>query len=91
MTKTTPTPIPDFAIAVLECGFVYVGHMSLADGFLTITKARSIRKWGTTKGLGQLALSGPTTSTVMDECGDVFVPILKLVHLMEVSHEAWTP
>jgi len=44
----------DIKIVVLDRGFVYVGHVKLDGDFVTITGAKNLRKWGTTKGLGEL-------------------------------------
>lgn len=33
-----------------------------------------IRVWGTTAGLGQIALDGPTPETKLDPCGDTSFP-----------------
>lgn len=61
-------------IVVADKGFVFVGHAETdADGNVTITGARNVRVYGTTKGLGELRL-GPTAKTVLDDCGVVRVP-----------------
>lgn len=44
-----------------------------ADG-LVLTNASVIREWGTTKGLGEIAISGPTSKTKLDYVGEVHVP-----------------
>ena len=47
-------------------------------GTVTINGAKNIRRWGATKGLGQLA-TGPTTNTVADDYGTVRVaPIVQI-------------
>lgn len=58
-------------IIVADRGWIFVGNCEdHEDGTVTISNARNIRNWGTTKGLGQLA-TGPTTSTKFDEYGVV--------------------
>ena len=58
-------------IIVADRGWVFVGDCEdNDDGSVTIRKAKTIRRWGTTKGLGQLA-NGPTSQTVVDEGGTV--------------------
>lgn len=84
---TTPTTHPQ--IAVLDRGFVYVGHCSISDGMLVITQARCIRRWGTTGGLGQLALSGPTSTTKLDTAGTVRAPLSAVMHLLDCAPGAW--
>lgn len=68
-------------IAVLDRGFVYVGDAEINGDFLSIKKAKGIRRWGTTKGLGELR-TGPTPQTVLDEVGEVIVPLRALIHLI---------
>lgn len=68
-------------IAVLDRGFVYVGQCQVKDETLTITKCRNIRRWGTTKGLGEL-VKGPLESTQVDEVGTVIAPVRALIHLI---------
>ena len=60
-------------IVVLQAGWVFIGVLHPAkDGkHAFLTEASNIRKWGTTAGLGQIALTGPTENTVLDPCGIV--------------------
>lgn len=80
-------------IVVIQSGFVYVGQVDyLTEGGITwvrISGARNIRVWGTTKGLGQLAMSGPTTTTMIDVAGTVYVPLHAVLHLMDVVNKKW--
>jgi len=76
-------------IVVLERSFVYVGDVTIEDGWCVIERARNIRVWGTTKGLGELALDGPTAKTVLDEVGTVRAPIHAVIHLLDVDCEKW--
>jgi len=78
----------DINIAVLDRGFVYVGHCAIEGDWLTITKAKNIRKWGTTKGLGEL-VNGPLSGTVLDTVGSVKAPLRAVIHLMDVSQAKW--
>jgi len=79
---------PTLTIAVLDRGYVYIGQATLADGFLTLTDACCIRYWGTKRGLGQLALTGPTATTKLDPTTTVRAPLSSLVHLIDVTPEA---
>ena len=78
-----------FAIAVLDRGFVYVGNCELSDEWLVIKNARNVRRWGTTNGLGELALNGPLEKTVLDDVGVVRVPRRALIHLIDTEGEKW--
>lgn len=87
---TTATLAPEKRIVVLDKGFVFYGDFWVANGWIHITNALNIRVWGTTKGLGELALTGPTSSTVLDQCADVTAPIHALVWSMPVlTPEPW--
>lgn len=59
-------------ILVLQRGWVVVGDLEY-DGteLVKLANASVIRRWGTTKGLGELALGGPQSNTVLDPCGVV--------------------
>ncbi len=78
----------DIKIAVLDRGFVYVGHVKTEGDFYVLTGAKNIRVWGTTKGLGEL-VSGPTASTKMDHVGTVRVPARALISLIDVEQSKW--
>lgn len=66
-----PAVIGDKRIIAADKGWVFVGDcVDNDDGTVTISNAKCIRKWGTTKGLGELS-SGPTCKTVSDDYGTV--------------------
>lgn len=91
MLRSFPAPlIKDYgySIVVLSHGFVYVGDVSLVNDELIIGRPLNVRQWGTTKGLGQLAVEGPQKDTVLDRCGNIFAPKLALIHIMKVSDPA---
>ncbi len=75
-------------MAILQRGWVYVGNFSQAGEMCKLEKASCIRRWGTSKGLGEL-VSGPTTNTVLDKAGTVEFHILTAVNLIEVDGAAW--
>ena len=78
----------DIKIVVLDRGFVYVGRVELSSDFVTITQAKNIRVWGTTKGLGEL-VGGPLSGTKLDSVGTVKAPIRALISLIDVEQKAW--
>ena len=68
MPKSSVTRV----ITVLQRGWVVVGTPVKAPaGEIYLTNASIIRRWGTTKGLGQLAQEGKQPNTVLDACGEV--------------------
>jgi hypothetical protein len=87
---TTSFPAPmvkdyGYSIVVLSHGFVYAGDVTLVGEELVIGRPLNIRQWGTTKGLGQLAVEGPQKDTVLDRCGNIYAPKLALIHIMSVA------
>jgi hypothetical protein len=80
----------DCVIAVLDKGFVYHGNLVIEDdGWFTLTSVRNIRRFGTERGLGQLALTGPTKETVLDPCSTVRGTISGLMHIIECEATKW--
>ena len=82
------THIVDTQIVVLDRGFVYVGNVVIDGDWLTITNAKNIRRWGTTRGLGEL-INGPLEDTRVDFSGVVKAPLKSVIHLIECEAESW--
>jgi len=78
---------PKLAIVVLDRGFVYIGNVSVNEQWCRITDAANIRYWGTTRGLGQLALEGPQSATRIDSVGSIDAP-RAVIHIIYLSKEA---
>lgn len=63
------------AIVVIAGGWVFIGNVSIdTEGHTVITSAVNIRVWGTTRGLGEIALSGLPKDAQCDDYGTVRVP-----------------
>ena len=77
----------DVVLAVLDKGWVVVGNLARQGEFYTISNGAIVREWGTTKGLGEIAVNGPTEKTKLDPCPMVRVkaPIM----FMQCKPEAW--
>ena len=73
-------------IAMVDNGFVYVGHILKDGGYYVITKGFNVRKAGTTKGFGQLAIEGPLKGTALDPVPNVLVPMNRLCHFIECGN-----
>ena len=58
-------------IVVLQAGWVFIGeyHSATDTKPAYLSDASCVRRWGTTAGLGELALNGPTKMTALDPCG----------------------
>ena len=82
----TTAPI---SIVVLDRGFVFVGRVTTTDEGMYIEGARAIRKWGTTKGLGQL-VDGPTKETVLDAPATVRPQLKAVIFTIDVDQTKWT-
>ena len=87
--KAPPPPVKrelGTTIVVLDRGFVYVGRVHVEGDMVTVTNARNIRKWGTTKGLSEL-VNGPTTNTVLDEVGEIAAPLRAVIHFIKCKRD----
>jgi hypothetical protein len=75
------------AIVVSTNGFVWHARQIMdSDGYLTLVKARIIRRWGTSIGLAQL-VTGPTSETVLD--AESTVIIAKQALIFVIPTQAW--
>lgn len=80
----------DLKIVFLQRGNVLVGRLSREGDMCTLADASVIRRWGTTKGIGEIALGGPTESTVLDPCGTVAFHILTSVMVIDCAESEWS-
>ncbi len=78
-----------YAIVVLDRGFVYVGQVAHDGEWCVISDARNVRYWGTERGLGQLALEGPTEKTRMDAVGTVRAPARAVISIIDTEAALW--
>jgi hypothetical protein len=85
------TVLSGFAIVVADRGFIYVGRMTWDGDFAVIEEARNIRYWGTTKGLGELALNGPTSKTILDPVGTARIPCRAVINILDTEAAKWPP
>ena len=86
---TTPRPPSTTKIVILQRGWVMVGHYTQDGQNCQLTNASTIRQWGTTRGLGQLAAEGPTSKTVLDPCGTVRCHELTIVATIDCDATKW--
>jgi len=57
-------------LVVLPRGFIYVGELSMTDGWYTLTSASNVRKWSK-GGFGGLTLGARSSGAVLDACCDI--------------------
>ena len=76
-------------IVILQRGWVYIGRFNQEGDTCTLTNAYNIRRWGTTGGLGQLALEGKQESTQLDKAGKVTFHILTSIAIINCDQTKW--
>lgn len=78
-------------IVVVEQGWVFladdVRDVDNATDALLLEAASVIRVWGTTEGLGEIALRGPTKDTILDPCGDPILQKSKVLFRIPCTYE----
>jgi hypothetical protein len=80
----------DVKIVVLQRGWCMVGRFEKDGSECKLHGASVIRNWGTTKGLGEIAASGPTSSTKLDPTnGTVEFDYLTVVATIACNQTAW--
>lgn len=81
----------EIKIAILQRGWVYIGRFEKKGNDCKLTNAFNIRRWGTSKGLGELAEEGKKLSTILDKAGTVEFDYLTVVALLSCNQEIWEP
>lgn len=80
----------EWKIVILQRGWVMVGKLERHGSECKLHQASVIRKWGTDKGLGQLAEFGPQSETVLDKCyGVVEFDYLTVVASIAINESTW--
>lgn len=72
-------------IVISQRGWVFVGDVTRTGNEVVIENAAVVRRWGTTRGLGQLAQEGPTQNTILDFCPQVRIHTLSVVATMDCA------
>ena len=89
--KDSISPAPDgpIKIVILQRGWVMVGIFSKNGTQCRLDNAAVIRKWGTTKGLGEIADGGPTKDTILDKTPPVEFHELTVIAMIQCRAEKW--
>lgn len=74
-------------IVIADRGWVWVGKTRRQGDDLVIENARTVRFWGTKRGLGELAEGGPTKDTKLDPVGTMLVPIRAIIGIIACKTE----
>jgi len=82
----------EIRIVVLSRGWIYIGKCYCTDLGQTfrIDQAYNIRRWGTERGLGQIAINGPTENTVLDFYGEIELEPINVLHTIVCDEEKWS-
>ncbi len=80
-------------IFILDGEFVYLGKGKKIDcpllgNSILIEEAYNIRRWGTTKNIGQLATEGKKNETILDYTGTITVPVGRILQVLEMTEQA---
>ena len=89
VTQDNPTDKP-VRILILQRGWVFVGYYSATADEVRLDKAQNIRRWGTTKGLGELGEKGPRPETRLDPHGVVRCHPLTVIATVDCEADKWT-
>jgi hypothetical protein len=76
-------------ICVLEKSWILVGELEKDGNYYYLRKGSFIRRWGTTKGLGEIAKDGPTKNTILDKVGAVKFHENQLIFTISCEEEKW--
>jgi hypothetical protein len=82
-------PNGEVCIVILQRGWVYVGKFYQDGANCRLEEAKNVRNWGTTKGLGEIALNGPTDKTVLDDSPTVKFHELTVVASLVCEAKKW--
>lgn len=88
LTGSSPTPTSingGYKIVIGQRGFVWAGDVTLEGNYIVARNAVNIRRWGTTRGLGELAESGATAETTADPVGTVRLHELAVVAMLDAK------
>jgi hypothetical protein len=79
----------ELCILILQRGWVVVGNFLKGPEWCELLNASVIRRWGTIKGLGEIALEGPRSDTILDKCGDMDIPHRAIIAVQKCNSEVW--
>lgn len=77
-------------IVILQRGWIFVGDLEKSGSNMKLINAASVRIWGTSKGLGEIADGGPTDSTKLDKIkNEVTFHELTVVAMLKCEDKKW--
>ena len=81
----------DIRIVILQRGWVVVGRFCRMGERCFLQGGSVIRDWGTTRGLGELAESGPTEKTKLDPVPEMEFHDLVAIATIRCEAARWLP
>jgi hypothetical protein len=82
-------PTGNIKIVILPRGWNMIGYFSKDGSNCKLENASVIRRWGTTKGLGELADKGKLEDTILDPCGTVEFHELTVIATIHCKESVW--
>ena len=76
-------------IVILQRGWIFIGRWSQNGDMCSLDDAYVIRTWGTTNGLGELALECKQSSAKLDKAGHIDFHILTVVATLNCNDKKW--
>lgn len=76
-------------IVVLDRSWNLVGDLEKDGDYYYLTKGSVIRRWGTTKGLGELADNGPLSNTILDSIPFTKFHKDKVIMIINCNEDKW--
>jgi hypothetical protein len=79
----------EIRIVVLQRGWIFIGKYYQSGSQCELRNAYCIRRWGTERGLGELAEEGKKESTLLDKTGNVKFHELTVVCSILCNKSQW--
>ena len=76
-------------ICVLDKGWVLVGQLEKDGDEYLLINGYVIRRWGTTEGLGELAMKGPLPNTKLEKLPLVKFCKNQVIMILSCNEEKW--
>lgn len=76
-------------IVILPRGWVVVGKLKEGKDFSELTFCAVIRRWGSTRGLGEIAENGPTKDTILDNTPPMRFPNSAIINMIACDATKW--
>ncbi|MFH1031090.1 MAG: hypothetical protein V1767_00765 [Chloroflexota bacterium] len=85
----TSLPKGNIKIVILQRGWVKIGRFYQDGPDCRLENCATIRNWGSTKGLGEIALGGPTPKTILDPEPTCRFHELTVICTIDCVEEKW--